>query len=87
MRGGDLLQELQELVVAVPGIAGIGGDLPGSDLQRGEQRGGAVALVVIGLPGLGKPGRSASIGAVRSSAWIWLFSSTDTTTAFAGGSR
>ena len=41
--------------MAVPGIAGIRGDLPGGDLQRGEQRGGAVAPVVMGAP-LGQAG-------------------------------
>ena len=35
----------------------------------------------------GSPGRSGRIGAVRSSAWIWDFSSTHSTTAFSGGSR
>jgi hypothetical protein len=42
-------------------------DLPGGDVQRGEQRGGAVADVVVGAR-LGQPGRSGRIGAVRSSA-------------------
>src|SRR5665647_1594974 len=35
----------------------------------------------------GTPGRIGKIGAVRSRAWIWVFSSTQTTTAFVGGSR
>jgi len=34
---GDLREERQELPVAVAGLAG-GGDLPGGDLQRREQR-------------------------------------------------
>ena len=46
---GDRLQERQELVVGVTRIAGIRGDLAGGDLQRGEQAGGAVADVVVGL--------------------------------------
>jgi hypothetical protein len=33
------------------------------------------------------PGRNGKVGAVRSSAWIWDFSSTQSTTAPAGGSR
>src|ERR1022692_987611 len=49
--GGDLLEEPQELLVAVPGVTGVGGDLPGGDLQGGEQGGGAVALVVVGAAG------------------------------------
>jgi hypothetical protein len=48
VRSRDLLQERQELLVPVPGAAGIGGDLPGSHFERGEQRGGAVPLVVVG---------------------------------------
>src|SRR4030095_8566098 len=35
----------------------------------------------------GHPGRNGKVGAVRSSAWIWDFSSTQSTTAPAGGSR
>jgi len=45
---GDLLEELQEFVVAVPGVAGVG-DLPGGDLQGGEQRRGPVPDVVVSL--------------------------------------
>ena len=73
---GDLLEELQELGVAVPVVAGVG-DLAGGDFQGGEQRGGAVAHVVVG--GLsGSPGRIGRIGAVRFRAWIWVFSPTHT---------
>ena len=43
---GDLLEEAQELLVAVPGQAGVD-DLAGGDLEGGEQRGGAVADVVV----------------------------------------
>ncbi len=46
---GDLLEELEELAVAVVLVAGVG-DLAGGDLQRGEQRGGAVTDVVVGAP-------------------------------------
>jgi hypothetical protein len=38
-------------------------------------------------PAGSQPGRNGSIGAVRSRAWIWDFSSTLTTTAFCGGLR
>ncbi len=44
---GDLLEEFEELLVAVVGVAGVG-DFAGGDLQRGEQGGGAVADVVVG---------------------------------------
>ena len=43
------LREGQELLVAVPWLARVE-DLARGDLQRGEQGGGGVALVVIGLP-------------------------------------
>ena len=44
----DLLEELEELLVAVPRVAGVG-DSPGSNLQGREQGGGAVTDVVVGL--------------------------------------
>jgi hypothetical protein len=53
----DLPQEPQELLVAVPGVTGVG-DLAGSDLQAREQRGGAVPDIVVGLL-LGDPGPKA----------------------------
>src|SRR3954452_19695517 len=40
---GDLLEERQELLVAVPGQAGLL-DPSGGHLERGEQRGGAVRM-------------------------------------------
>ena len=46
---GDQLEEGQELDVGVARVAGVGGDLAGGDFQRGEQAGGAVADVVVGL--------------------------------------
>ena len=55
MGGGDLLEEREEFLVAVPRVAGIGGDLPGGHLQGGEQGGGAVPLVVMGAA-LGQAG-------------------------------
>src|SRR5437763_8517594 len=54
------------------------------DVEGGEQGGGAVALVVVGH-GSALPDLSGRPGWVRSSAWIWLFSSIDNTTAWAGG--
>ena len=46
---GDQLEKGQELDVGVTRVAGVGGDLAGGDLQRGEQAGGAVANVIVGL--------------------------------------
>jgi len=44
---GDLLEEPEELLVAVPRPAGRG-DLAGGDLQGGEQGAGGVPDVVVG---------------------------------------
>jgi hypothetical protein len=77
---GDQLEKGQELDVGVRRVAGVGGDLAGGDLQRGEQTGRAVANVIVGVL-LGKPWRSGRIGWGRSNAWIRDFSSTLTTTA------
>jgi hypothetical protein len=44
-----LFEESQEFLVAVAVLADAG-DLAGGDLQRGEQGGGAVADVVVGVP-------------------------------------
>jgi len=43
---GDLLHEVEELGFAVAVVTGVG-DLAGGDLKCGEQRRGAVALVVV----------------------------------------
>jgi hypothetical protein len=51
---GDLFEEVEEFAVAVAGVARVG-DLARGDLQRSEQRAGAVADVVVGAPG-GQPG-------------------------------
>lgn len=45
-----LFEEAEELDVAVAGVAGVGADLAGRDLECYEQCGGAVADVVVGLP-------------------------------------
>jgi len=67
--------------------------------QRREQRGGALALVIMGHRGraallqgarriVAPVGpRKPTNGWVRSSAWIWDFPSTQSTTARSGGSR
>ena len=82
---GDELEEVQELGLAVAVVAAVG-DLAGGDFQGGKQGGGAVALVVVGGL-LGQAGPDGRIGWVRLSAWIWDFSSTQSTIAFCGGSR
>ena len=46
---GDVLEERQEFLVAMPRVAGVG-HLAGGDLECGEQGGGAVPDVVVGLP-------------------------------------
>jgi hypothetical protein len=61
-------------------------DAAGRDLQRREQgRGPVPNIVVRSLLGRSSPTRR--IGWVRSKAWIWDFSSTQTTTARSGGCR
>ena len=80
---GDLAikqtQERQPFLVPMPRQAG-GEDGALRDIEGGEERGGPMALVVVCHRAhrpffMGKPGW------VRSSAWIWLFSSTLRTTA------
>ena len=68
--------------------------LSAEDGERGEQRRGGVALGVVVAWRLSsratvpaRPFFTATPGWVRSSAWIWLCSSTDRTTACAGSPR
>ena len=61
--------------------------LAGGDVQRGVEAGGAVSACSRGSRAAGVPGSIGRIGAVRSSAWIWDFSSTHSTTARSGGLR
>jgi hypothetical protein len=58
----DLVQERQELLVPVPGIAGVG-DLAGGHLQGGERRAGAVPDVVLAASSgiLGRSGGGFSV--------------------------
>jgi hypothetical protein len=52
--------------MAVPGLALVG-DLPGGDLQRGKQRGGAVPHIVVrALLGPVEPDRADRLGAFES---------------------
>ncbi len=75
----DGVEEADELLMAVTlHVAADDGSV--EDIERSEQGGGAMALVVVGqVPArpffIGRPGW------VRSSAWIWLFSSTESTMA------
>ena len=78
--GFDRIEEANELLMAVA-LHAATDDLAFQDVERGKQSGGAMPLVVAQRPFfIGKPGW------VRSSAWICDFSSTDNTTACAGGS-
>jgi hypothetical protein len=81
--GVNNVEEANELLMAMAHHALVN-DLAFEDVEGGEQGRGAVTFVVVGertaRPFLiGKPGW------VRSSAWIWLFSSTDRTMAWSGG--
>ena len=72
--------------MAVPRVAGVG-DLAGGDLQRGEQGGGAVADVVVGLPS--PAARAAAAGSARSGPAPGSGTSrrSQSTTALSGGFR
>ena len=81
----DVTQEGEELLMAMAGFA-LGDDRAVKHVEGGEQRGCAVALVVVGDAfDVAEP--HGKHGWVRSRAWIWLFSSTQSTTALSGGSR
>jgi hypothetical protein len=79
----DEFEEGQELDVRAVPVAGVGGDLAGADLERGEHASGAVRDVVVDLL-LGNRWRRGRIEWVQSRTWLWNFSSTLTTTAPAG---
>ncbi len=80
----DSIEEADEfeMAVALHAAADHGA---GEHAERGEQGGGAVPLIIM-RHGLKRPGLIGSPGWVRSSAWIWLLSSIDSTTAWASGS-
>jgi hypothetical protein len=80
----DLVEEADELLMPVAAHA-LADDLAIEHVQRGEQGGSAVALIIMVIVPQ-RPGLIGSPGCVRSSAWIWLFSSTDSTSACSGGS-
>src|SRR4051794_16304555 len=78
---GDLFEEAQELLMPVPRLTGRG-EVAGGDLQRGEQRGGAVPHIVVaaplGQPGLQRQDRRAAIQSLD----LRLLVDTHSTTAF-----
>ena len=82
--GLDGVEEADELLMAVA-LHVAADDRAVEHVEGGEQGGGAVPLVVVGH-GAGRPFFIGRPGWVRSSAWIWLFSSTESTMAWAGGS-
>ena len=73
------LQELLELDRAVAGVERPD-HLAGDDLERGEEARWCRCACSRGSPAAAAPGSIGSVGAVLSSAWIWLFSSTQSTT-------
>jgi hypothetical protein len=79
----DRDQELPELGRAVLAVD-LADDGPVGDAGRGEKGGDAVPDIVV-VRRSGMPGIIGSTGDDRSSAWIWLFSSTHPPTAFSGG--
>ena len=82
---GDELEEIEELGLAVAVIAAVS-HRASRDLKRGEQAGGAVALVVMGgLLGQTGPDREDRLGAVQRLDLGLL--STHRTIALRGGSR
>lgn len=79
------LQEAQEVGPVVRGRE-LPGDLAAGDLQRGVHVGEPGPAVVVGVPCRDAlPQRQ--MGCVRSSAWLWVFSSTQSTSALVGGAR
>jgi hypothetical protein len=82
--GIDGVEEADELLVAVA-LHVLADDGAVEHVDGGKQRGRAVPLIVV-RHGADLPFFMGRPGWVRSSAWIWLFSSTDSTMAWAGGS-
>jgi hypothetical protein len=71
------------VAVAVKALVG---DATGRHLQRREQGSGPVPHIVVAAP-LGAARAQRQVGSGADSAWIWLFSSTQTTMARSGGCR
>ena len=81
--GIDLVEEADELLMPVAAHA-LADDLAVEHVERGEQGGCPVPLIIMVI-GAQRPRFIGSPGWVQSSAWIWLFSSTDSTSACSGG--
>src|SRR5438132_13704806 len=82
--GLERVQEGHELLMAVA-LHVAADDGPVEDVERSDQGRGAMALVVV-RDGAEPALLQRQAGWVRSRAWIWLFSSSDSTMAWAGGS-
>src|SRR5271157_3542809 len=87
--GGNLMVEMvekaDELLMPVARFA-LRDDRAIQHVERGEQRGGAMAVVVVSHA-FEVTSPIGSTGWVRSSACTWLFSSTHSTSALSGGLR
>ena len=84
--GNDAVHEAEEFAPSAP-LGVPGRDLADGDVEGGEQRRGAVALVFVGMAGEGATIGQLEVAVRASSAWIEGFSSTESTSAFSGGSR
>lgn len=85
----DHLEKVEELPGTVAPVA-LADHGAGGDVERGEQRGGAVTFVIVGAAfGHARQHRQHGLGAVErlDLALIWLFSSTQSTSARFGGDR
>ena len=75
----DLVEEADELLMPVAAHA-LADDLAVEDVERGEQSGRAVPLIIMSRRAAAAAlHRQPRLGAVEP--WIWLFSSTDSTSA------
>ena len=84
---GELLEEPEELLVAVAGSASVG-DAAGRDLQRSEQGGSAMSDVVVGAAlRASRPDAAHKLSAFHGWIWTFIFISTHSTTARWGGCR
>ena len=79
----DRVQELDELLMGVA-LHAAPDDIAFEHVQGGEQGRGAVPFAIVGH-GAAAPLLQRQAGLSTMSAWIWLFSSTDSTTACCGG--
>ena len=85
MLASRCFKKLQELLMAMARLA-LGDDPAVNDVQCREERGSAVAIVIVRYP-LDIASPIGGTGWVRSKACTWLFSSTHNTSASSGGLR